>query len=122
LPNRGNAIGRQILDQSLDSLEAAVKIKPDAAFAYYLMGIAYYRSAFYEDAEDNLKRSLLLEPRLAYARLALANVYMRLYEWPDALKQLDAYLEENPRAPGRAEIEATRTKIARRADPRAAPR
>jgi tetratricopeptide (TPR) repeat protein len=91
-----------------------VLLKPDAAFAYYLMGVTYYKSAFYEDAEDNLKRALEPEPRLGHARLALANVYIRIQEWPNPLEQLDTFLKEHPNAEGRAEIEATRGKLAGR--------
>jgi Flp pilus assembly protein TadD len=108
---------RTILDEALDHLEAAIKLKPDAAFAYYLAGIAYYRSAFYEDAEEHLKRALFLESRLAHARLALANVYVKMEEWPEALAQLDAFLRENPKAPERAQVESVRAKIARRLEP-----
>ena len=119
--NRGTAVVRQILDQALDNLEMAVKLNPNASFAYYLLGIGYYKSAFYEDAEDNLKRALELEPRLGHAHLALANVYIRIQEWSDAVNQLDAYLKENPEAEGRSQIEATRAKIAQRASAGAIP-
>lgn len=111
---QGNSVVRKILDQALDNLEAALKLKPNTAFAHYLLGVAFYKSAFYEDAEDNLKRALLLEPRLAHARLALANVYIRMQEWPNAIMQLDVYLTENPRSEDRAQVEATRSKIAQR--------
>jgi tetratricopeptide (TPR) repeat protein len=113
--NRGTAVVRAILNESLRNLNAAVKLKPDAAFAYYLLGVTYYRSAFYEDAEDNLKRSMELAPSLSYAHLALANVYLRIQEWPNAITQLDAYLATNPKPENRTEVEAMRSKVAQRA-------
>jgi predicted Zn-dependent protease len=112
----GHSVVRKILDQALDSLEVAVKLNPAAPFAFYLLGVGYYKSAFYEDAEDNLKRALQMAPRLAHARLALANVYIKMEEWPNAIAQLDAFLAENPRAIERADVEAARAKVAQRVE------
>jgi hypothetical protein len=57
---------------------------------------------------------LFIEPRLADARLALANVYVKMQEWPNAIEQLDRYLAENPRPETRGEIEAARSRIVQR--------
>jgi Tfp pilus assembly protein PilF len=100
----------KILDASLDILEEALKIKR-SGMAYYLLGTAYYKSTFYEEAETNLKQALDFEPRMPAARLMLANVYMKQQRWPDALLNLDAYLNENPKAFDRAQIQETRTKV-----------
>jgi predicted Zn-dependent protease len=113
-PNLGSAALRTILNQALGSLNAAIKLKPDAAFAHYLRGVTYYRSAFYEDAEENLKMALDLSPALLAARLALANVYIKMQEWSNAIAQLDAYLDADPRSPNRAEVEKVRASIAQR--------
>jgi thioredoxin-like negative regulator of GroEL len=113
-PNQGSAAVRTILNEALGSLNAAIKLKPDAAFAYYLRGVTYYRSAFYEDAEENLKMALDLSSALTPARLALANVYIKMQEWPNALAQLDAYLAADPRSPSRAEVEKVRAMVSRR--------
>jgi predicted Zn-dependent protease len=114
-PNQGSAAVRTILNEALGSLNAAIKLKPDAAFAYYLRGVTYYRSAFYEEAEDNLTTALALSSALTPARLALANVYIKMQEWPNAVAQLDAYLAADPRSPSRAEVEKVRDTVARRA-------
>lgn len=111
---QGSGVVRTILNEALGSLNAAVKLKPDAAFAYYLLGVTYYRSAFYEDAEDNLKRAMDLAPNLSYARLALANTYIKMQEWSNAIAQLDAFLAANPKAETRSEVEKMRLKIAQR--------
>jgi Flp pilus assembly protein TadD len=113
-PNQGSAAVRTILNEALGSLNAAIKLKPDASFAYYLRGVTYYRSTFYEDAEENLKTALDLSPALTPARLALANVYIKMQEWSNALTQLDAYLAADPRSPSRAEVEKVRAMVARR--------
>jgi tetratricopeptide (TPR) repeat protein len=110
-PNQNSSAARSILDQALDSLEEAVKLNPSASFGFYLLGVAYYKSAFYEDAEDNLKRALEKLPKVPHARLALANVYIRMQEWPEAAAQLTTYLAENPETPDRTQVEAVRAKV-----------
>lgn len=111
---RGSSVVRAILNESLASLGAAIKLKPDAPFAYYLLGVTYYKSAFYEDAEENLKRSLSLAPDLSDARLALANVYVKMQEWPNVIAQLDAYLFEFPKSPIREQVLNMRAKVVAR--------
>lgn len=113
---KGSAVVRGILNESLASLDTAIKLKPDAPFAYYLLGVTYYKSAFYEDAEDNLKRSLDLAPDLSDARLALANVYVKMQEWSNVIAQLDAFMTENPRSPLREEVQTMRTRVVARSE------
>ncbi len=81
------------------------------AFAYYLLGFIDYESGRYEDAIDNLARSIDLEPRLVEAHLALTNVYIRLREWSAALKHLGDYLEGNPDSANKEEIQRIRYRI-----------
>ena len=111
---QGSAVVRGILNQALGSLNAAVKVKPDASFAYYLLGVTYYRSAFFEDAEDHLKHALDFTPDLLEARLALANVYIKMQEWPNVIAQLDAFLAANPRSQMKSQIEKLRAQIVAR--------
>jgi len=111
---RGSSAARKVLNEALGSLTAALKLNPNAPFAYYLLGVTYYRSAFYEDAEDNLKRAVELDPRLLDSRLALTNVYIKMQEWTNAIAQLDAYLASNPKTGSRAEVEAMRQKLVTR--------
>jgi thioredoxin-like negative regulator of GroEL len=112
--SQGSAVVRGILNEALGSLNSAVKLKPDASFAYYLLGVTYYKSAFYEDAEEHLKHALELTPDLFDARLALANVYIRMQEWPNVITQLDAYLVANPKSPMRDQIQAMRSRVVAR--------
>jgi tetratricopeptide (TPR) repeat protein len=82
----------------MSNLLRALQLNPDAAFAHYLLGVAYYRAGMYEDAEDSLLQAHQLENRLSIARLVLAEVYIQIQELPAALTQLRAYLDENPDA------------------------
>ncbi|HZI51560.1 MAG TPA: tetratricopeptide repeat protein [Terriglobia bacterium] len=116
--SQGSAAVRGILNEALASLNAAVKLKADASFAYYLLGVTYYKSAFYEDAEDNLKRSLQLAPDLIEAHLALANLYVRIQEWPNAIAELDAYLSKSAKSPMRDHVQAMRSRVVTRSQAR----
>jgi Tfp pilus assembly protein PilF len=103
----------KLLDDALDTLEEAIKIKRSAK-AYYFLGTAYYRSDFYPEAETNFKQALGLDAHLPAAHLMLANLYMKQRQWRLALEHLDTYLIDNPKAADRASIEDTRTKVAER--------
>jgi tetratricopeptide (TPR) repeat protein len=103
----------KLLDQALDALEAAVKLNPRSAPAYFLLGQANYKSDFLEEAEAAFKKAQQLDPRMSPARLMLANVYVKLEKWPDVLENLDAYLKENPKASDRASVEQMRDRIAK---------
>ncbi|HET9215467.1 MAG TPA: tetratricopeptide repeat protein [Terriglobia bacterium] len=114
----GSAVMRGILNEALASLHAALKLNPDAPFAHYLLGVTYYKSALFEDAEDSLKQSLKLAPDLLEAHLALANLYVRIQEWPNAIAQLDAYLAASPKSPIRDQVQAMRSRVLTRSQSR----
>jgi tetratricopeptide (TPR) repeat protein len=107
----------QMLDQALDALEAAVKLNPRSASAYYLLGSANYKSSFLEEAETAFKKAYDLDPNLSRVHLVLANIYVREGKWPDAIRNLDAYLKENPKAPDRAKVEEMRDKFVKEHTP-----
>ncbi|MBI2149557.1 MAG: hypothetical protein HYU27_02985, partial [Acidobacteria bacterium] len=79
--------------------------------AYYLLGTAYYRAAAYAESEASLTRALQLERGMTQARLMFINLYSRQQKWESALDHIDAYLAENPKAAGRDQIQAIRSKI-----------
>ena len=108
----GEKVVGKILDDALDILEECLKIKR-SAHAYYLLGTAYYKSKFYEEAETNLRRALEFDAHMPAGRLMLANLYIKQQKWQDALSHLDAYLTENPKAADHTQIEDTRAKVAR---------
>jgi Flp pilus assembly protein TadD len=101
----------QILDQALDALEAAVKINPRSASAYYLLGSANYRSSFLEEAEAAFKKAHDLDQNLSRVHLLLANIYVRQSKWQDVINSIDAYLKESPKAADREAVQALRAKI-----------
>jgi Tfp pilus assembly protein PilF len=116
--SQGSSVVRGILNEALASLNAALKLKPDAPFAYYLLGVTYYKSAFYEDAEEHLKHSLELAPELIEGHLALANVYIKIQEWSNAIAELDAYIAASPKSPLRDQVQAMRSRVVTRSQAR----
>ncbi len=101
-----------ILDDARSILESAIRMKPDASFAYYLLGVAQTRGGDYGKAELNLRKALDLEGQLRWARIALANIYMKQHKWTEALAEFDAYLEQYKKVSNRGEVEETRKKVA----------
>jgi tetratricopeptide (TPR) repeat protein len=105
------AASGKLLDQALDALEAAVKLNPRSAVGYFLLGQANYKSEFFAEAETAFKKARELDPKIAAARLMLANVYVKQQKWEDVIDNLDAYLKENPKAADRANVEQMRASI-----------
>jgi tetratricopeptide (TPR) repeat protein len=103
-----------ILDDARSVLERAIKIKPDASFAYYLLGIVQMRAARYGESEQLLRRSLEIESKLRWARLALCNLYIRQERLRDALAEFDAYLRDFKKVANIQEVTQVRAKVAER--------
>jgi tetratricopeptide (TPR) repeat protein len=102
-----------LLNNAMDSLDEAIKLRPTAAMAHYYLGTAYYKSGFYPEAETSLKKAFDLDSHLSSVRLMLVNVYRQQNRGEDVLAQLDAYLKENPKASNRAEIQQMRAAMAK---------
>jgi len=101
-----------ILSDARDVLNEAIKIKPDASFAYYLLGIAEMRGGRYDKSEQNLRKSLEIEPKLRWARIALGNLFINQNKFKEALIEYDTYLADYKRVSNHAEVERARAKIA----------
>jgi hypothetical protein len=56
-------------------------------------------------------RALELAPKMFQIHLALANVYMKLRRYDRLVEQLDTYIQENPKAADRDQIERMRDQI-----------
>jgi Flp pilus assembly protein TadD len=109
--SEGKEVVGKLLDQALDTLEGAVKIDPRSAIAYYYLGSANFKSSFAEEAEAAFKKAEELDPNMSLARLMLANVYIMMNRLNDAVRYIDLYLQENPKADNRAAIEELRARV-----------
>lgn len=102
------------LDSAVRALNLAIKIQPNSAKTYYLLGTTYYTGGQFPKAEEHLIHALDLEKGMGSAELVLANVYMKQQKWDRALEYLDLYLKDNPKAPDRDQIQQTRARVASR--------
>jgi len=98
-------------DDSLHILQDAVRMEPRNATVYYLLGVTFYRTHSYRIAEASFNEALSIDSHMGSVRLALANIYIKQQKWKDALSQFDTYLEDNPKATDRSQVEAIRLKV-----------
>jgi hypothetical protein len=108
---------KPLIARAHDLLAEAVVRNPNSAMAGYLLGSAYFRSAAYDSAESELKRSLSLDKGMFPARIMLVNVYVVQQKWQNALDTLDKFIVENPSSPYVQEARTIRASVARRLSP-----
>jgi len=92
-------------ERAIEVGEEAIKRDKRSAPAFFNLGLALYRASKFLRAQDALQQALSLAPKMGQARLALANVFMRLQNWNGLREQLHLYLHENPKSKDRAAVE-----------------
>jgi len=113
----GRDVYGKLLDDAMDSLDEAIKMKPGSATAHFYLGTAYYKSDFFKEAEESLKKACELDPTLSVARLMLVNVYLKQKRWNDLVAQIDIFIKQNPNAKERKPMEELREKITKELNP-----
>jgi Flp pilus assembly protein TadD len=108
---------RGIFNDALADLNQAFELQPRSALASYLTGVVYYFTGFLEESESHLKDALDSGgDRLAFAHIALADVYIRMKEWDNVVAQLDTFLAERPFDRERTLIRSVRDAAARKSE------
>jgi tetratricopeptide (TPR) repeat protein len=101
------------LDAALDYALRAVELDPDPSY-YDTLGMVYYRLQRYDEALAAYTEALTLEPDLAASLLGRADVYVKLGEIKEAIRDLEHYVDVEPYAEDvddiRTRIEALRTR------------
>ena len=92
------------IGRALETLGKVLEIRPGSAIAHCLIGASKVKVQSFEEAEKSFLRALDLDGDLSAARLMLANLYLHLEKWDEALEQLRQYLEDNPFAPDRGVV------------------
>jgi len=102
----------QIALQDGRNLEAAslftqtLSKDPTDVEALFALGVAYYRTGFFDAAFGPLGRTVLTQPDRAEARLYLALTYLALEKQDAAARQLKALLELNIHPRNAAQVRA----------------
>jgi predicted Zn-dependent protease len=96
--------GEKEMGPDIESLiEDALRVNPNFAAAWSLLGKVMLRAGRAADAIAPLERAVALRPDLAAARLQLAGAYRKLGRDADAQREFQSIreLKENPQQPPR---------------------
>ncbi len=88
------ALDRGETDKALDYCREALKIDPDYAEAYYVIGMANMINGNHDIARDSFEKALDLDPQLTMAHAYLGSLYYSLGEYQESIKQFDMILEK----------------------------
>jgi len=86
------ALGMQDTTTALNELDLAVQIAGDEPFLRYVYGWALAAAGKYQEASEQLKKAVALEPYFALPQVALGQVYERLGDGKNAQAAYTAYL------------------------------
>jgi tetratricopeptide (TPR) repeat protein len=81
------------------TLAQGLQRRPDSAFGNFLQGCLYDQTGMLSAAENSLENALRLDPKMPQVHLQLVNLYLQQNRRPDAIKQLQAFLQDFPNAP-----------------------
>ena len=95
-------------DRAAEVSQEAVKNDSKNGPALFNLGLALYKLARLDKAEDAFVKALQFAPKMFQVHLALANVYMKLRQYDRMADHLTTYLDENPSAPEREQVEKLR--------------
>jgi thioredoxin-like negative regulator of GroEL len=94
--------------EAIDYLEEALRLDPASPRIAFYLGSALYKAGSYDRAEELLVESMRRDSESDDARLTLINIYVRQQRHPEALEQVEVYLDANPDTPQRADLERAR--------------
>ncbi|HEY2941957.1 MAG TPA: sulfatase-like hydrolase/transferase [Vicinamibacteria bacterium] len=83
--------------QAIAPLRRAIELQPDAVMAHYEMGIALFETGDWKTAAGHFEIVAAKMPKFADARFSLGSVYARIDRIPEAITELKAALELEPR-------------------------
>ena len=73
----------------MNTLEIALRIVPENAYAQYMMGTAQYMLRNWDGAEEHHRQAVILAPNVSKYRLRLYADLIKLRESDLAIKQLE---------------------------------
>jgi superkiller protein 3 len=82
---------------AIPALHKAIELQPDSAVAHYEMGLALFETGDWKASAGHFEIVVTRTPKFADARFSLGAVYARIDKVPQALDELHAALELEPR-------------------------
>ncbi len=112
--NRANTLyALGLKQQAMAEAKMALKVAPDYAAAYEIIGHVYLDQKEYQLAFNNLRTATMLYPHNAQTRFLLAQSYEGLKDYAGALKQYERLYQEAPSFNAKANIGIIRTQAAK---------
>lgn len=94
--------------EAIDYLEEASRLDPSSPQIALYLGSALYEAGSHDRAEELLTEAVGRDRSLDGARLVLINIYVRQQRHPEALEQVELYLDAHPDTPQRLSLERAR--------------
>lgn len=87
-------------DEALAAFDEVVELTPDFAEAWNRRATVLYLMGEHAASVDDIKHTLMLEPRHFGALSGLGLIYLHSEQWDDAIRAFRRALEVNPHLPG----------------------
>lgn len=87
------------LPEALKTIEAAAKVRPDAADVYAFRGAYYLQQSNLKKAAQELEKAVDLDAQNAYANYYLGHVYLRQGNPSKAVEMFKTFIQLAPQAP-----------------------
>jgi len=104
-----NALGQ--FDEALRVLDRGVGLTPTAWQGYFEMGKAFLGKANYGASIRQLNRAEDLKPKYSLIHLVKAHALLGMKNYPEAMGELEFYLQQNPQGPDSAQARQTLEKV-----------
>lgn len=86
-----------LYNESIGQLEKYIAQKPDDAYSYYLMGMAYKRLKSNSKAIDNLSKASDLDPKDFESIYSLGGIYLSMERYTQAIDAYEKALKLKPK-------------------------
>jgi tetratricopeptide (TPR) repeat protein len=90
------ALAESLPDKAVTELKEIVKNDPEKAFIYVDIGVVYFAAKNFRSAEEAFQKALQISPKLASARVGLAQLYVYTGNQEKAEAELIRATQEDP--------------------------
>ena len=94
------AMNNQQFGKALEHFRLLTRIEPEFAEGWNKRATVLYLMGRFKESEEDILRTLKLEPRHFGAHSGLGLIRMAFFDWSGAIKALEAALKVHPHMPG----------------------